>query len=154
MIEKDLLLLSTLRANARESLTKISRSTAIPVSTIFDRLRLHEKSIIKKHTAIIDFTKLGFSTRVTITMKANKADRDELKRYLLGHHNVNSVFKINNGYDFQIEAIFRSLHNLEEFLEKLEERFRLRSKQVYYIIDDIKREAFLADPSYLDILGS
>jgi len=56
---KDMMLLSNLRANARETLTNISKRTNIPISTIFDRLKLHEKNLIKKHTAIIDFALLG-----------------------------------------------------------------------------------------------
>ena len=34
--KKDLLLISHLRQNARETMTNVSRSTGIPISTIFD----------------------------------------------------------------------------------------------------------------------
>ncbi|MBU4209210.1 MAG: winged helix-turn-helix transcriptional regulator [Proteobacteria bacterium] len=39
MIKKtDLIIISSLRQNAREKLTEMSRKTRIPVSTIFDRI--------------------------------------------------------------------------------------------------------------------
>lgn len=152
MKNKDLLLLANLRANARETLTRISRNTRIPISTIFDRLRQHEQNIIKKHTALIDFSKLGFSTRVTLTLKVGKEQRTELKEFLTKHYNVNSVYKINNGFDFLIEGIFRNIKDLEEFIENMDERFKIKSKQIYYIVEDIKREGFLSDPQLVDIV--
>jgi len=38
-LEKDLLILSELRQNARETLTKMSKHTGIPISTIFDKIK-------------------------------------------------------------------------------------------------------------------
>jgi len=154
MKEKDLLLLCSLRANARETLTKISRNTRIPVSTIFDRLKHHEQTIIKKHTAIIDFSQLGFTTKVTTTLKVHKSDKDSIREYLVKHPNINSVYKINNGYDYQFEAVFRNIRELEEFLELIDEKFKIKTKQVYYIIEDIKREAFLTDPNTAQLVAS
>ena len=57
--------------------------------------------------------------------------------------NVNCLYKINNGFDFMAETIFRSMNELEEFLESLDQRFKLVSKQVYFIIEEIAREQFL-----------
>ena len=44
------------------------------------------------------------------------------------------------------EVVFRSICDLEDYLEKIDEKFRIEQKVVYYIIDDIKREAFLSNP--------
>jgi len=60
--EKDLLILKHLRNNARKTLTSISKETNIPTSTVFDRLRIHEKGIIKKYTSIIDIENLANKT--------------------------------------------------------------------------------------------
>lgn len=152
MKQRDLVLLASLRQNARETLTRMSKKTKIPVSTIFDRLRYYEENLIKKHTAIIDFARLGFSTRVTITFKVHKDDRGNLRDYLMKNHNVNSVYKINNGYDFLVEGIFQSIKELEEFMEYIEETFSIKGKQVYYIIEDLKREEFLSDPEFVGMV--
>lgn len=147
MKSKDIVLLSNLRANARESLTRMSRKTSIPVSTIFDRLKIQERTVIKKHTAIIDFAKIGFGTRVTLTLKVAKDHKIEVKDYLMSHYNVNSIYKINNGFDYLLEGIFRDIRELEEFLETLDDKFKIKQKQIYYIVEDLKREDFLADPN-------
>lgn len=153
MKNKDLQLLSRLRANARETLTKMSRKTHIPVSTIFDRLKMHERGIIQKHTSLIDFQQLGFTTRATVIIKTDKKDRDGMRDYLTMHQNINSLYKINNGYDYLIEAVFKNIKELEEFIEELEERYKIKSRQVYYIIEDIVREEFLSNPNTLGIVA-
>ncbi len=150
--KKDMLILSSLRQDARMSLTRMSKRTSIPISTIFDRLRLHEKTVIKKHTSLIDFEKLGFSTRANVCLKASKHKRDELRDYLVKHQNINTVLKINNGYDFLIEVIFRSIKDLEEFLEHIEERFEVSERKVFYLIEDIKKEGFMTQAELLNLL--
>ena len=151
--QKDMMILSHLRKDARETLTKMSRMTGIPVSTIYDRLKMHEKELIKGYTCLLDFSKLGYSARAKIIVKVAREKRDQLEHYLLSHESVNSLYKINNGFDFMVEGIFRDIKQSEDFLEALEIKFGVKSKQVYYIIDDIKREAFMAEPEMLDKFG-
>lgn len=151
--KKDLQIISNLRANSRQTLTSMSKKTKIPISTIYDRLKANEGSLIKKHTCLLDFNKLGFNTRANVLLRVDRSVREDIKEYLVKHRNVNSLAKINNNYDFLFEAVFRQIKELEEFLEQLEERFKVKSKQVFYIIEDVKREAFLADPEMLEILG-
>ena len=150
--KKDLLVMAYLRQNSRMKLTTMSRLTRLPVSTIFDRMRYHEGGLIKGHICLLDFAKLGFHTRANIMFKVGKSDKEAMREYLHNSFNVNSIYKINNGYDFLVEVVFRNIHELEEFLESLEERFDIKSKVVHYIIDDIKREAFLSDPNTLGLL--
>ncbi|RMF05655.1 Lrp/AsnC family transcriptional regulator [Candidatus Woesearchaeota archaeon] len=147
--DKDVLLMAHLRQNARESLTKLSKKTRIPVSTIFDRLKHAE--YIKRHTCLLDFERLGFNARVNVALKVDKKDKENIREYLFKHQNVNSLYKINNGYDFMVEAVFRSLKDAESFLEKLDEDFKIKSKQAYYIIDELAREKFLSEPEIADI---
>lgn len=151
--KKDLLIIANLRNNARATLTMISKRTNIPISTIYDRLKNHSGGLIKKHTTLLDFSKLGFNTRANITLKVDRKIRDDVKNFLIKHQNINSVYKINNGYDFLIEAIFKHIKDLEDFMELMEERFKIKSKQVYYVIDEIKRENFLTDPNMIDMVN-
>lgn len=150
--KKDLLVMAHLRKNARMKLTAMSRLTNLPVSTIFDRLKYHEGGLIRKHICLIDFEKIGFHTRANVMFRVGKKDKNNVKAFLEKNPNVNSIYKINNGYDFLAEVVFRNISNLEEFLEEMEERYDIKTKEVHYIIDDIKRESFMSDPQILDIL--
>ncbi|MBT3408942.1 Lrp/AsnC family transcriptional regulator [Candidatus Woesearchaeota archaeon] len=147
----DMKILSHLRKNARTSLTKLSKYTGIPISTIFEKIKTHEKELITKHTSIIDFFKLGYTTRANIVIKIDKKNRNEIEEFLLKHQNVNSVYKITNNFDFLIEGIFLNLLELEKFHESLEDKFKIKSKQTYYILKDIKREGFMSNPELIDI---
>ena len=85
------MLISHLRNNARESLTKLSKKTGIPVSTIFDKIKNYEKSFINNHTTLIDFSKLGYSAKAKIIIKVNRDRRKEVEEYLRRNKIVNQV---------------------------------------------------------------
>lgn len=150
--DKELLLLSSLRRNSRATLTELSKSIGIPISTIHEKLKHRTQSVIKKNTCMLDYSKLGFNTIATMLLKVKKEEKDSVAEYLKGHFNVNSIYKINSDYDFMIEVIFTNIKDMEDFVEDLEDRFRIRGKQVFYIIDEIAKEQFLDSPEKLKVL--
>jgi DNA-binding Lrp family transcriptional regulator len=154
MIEKkDLIVISYLRQNARETLTRLSKKSHIPVSTIYDKIKTNENNLIVKYTSLLDFSKIGFNTRANLMIKVKREKRDELKDYLMKHLNINSLFKVNNGFDFMVDVVFKHIKDMEDFIEILEQKFNIVDKQVHYIVDDIKRESFMSDPSILEIIN-
>jgi DNA-binding Lrp family transcriptional regulator len=152
MNKKDLIIMSLLRQDARMSLTMMSRKTNMPISTIYDKLKLHQGSTITRHTALVDFAKLGFSARANVTLKVDRIDREELIKYLFKVPNVNSIYKISSGYDFMLDVVFRDIREMEDFFETVESKFKVKDKQVYFVIDDLRREAFLSEPGMLDMV--
>ena len=153
MLKKnELILLSHLRKNARETLTKISKETKMPVSTIFDKIKKYDNEFIKKSTVLLNFSKLGYNTRVTMMLRVSKEQRESLKEFLVTETRVNSVYRINNNFDFLLEGIFISMQEFQEFVESLEEKFNIQEKQAFYILDDIKKEEFMSNPKLLSIM--
>ncbi|RME53910.1 hypothetical protein D6783_00410 [Candidatus Woesearchaeota archaeon] len=148
---KDLLVLSQLRRNARIPLTKMSKETNIPVSTIFDTLRSFEQNIIKRHTVLMDFRRVGFDLRVHILFKLPRAERESFEKFLLSSPRVNSVFRVSNGFDYAVEGIFRDMRDLHAFSESLD-RFDLEKKEEFFIVEDLKQEGFLTDELFLDVI--
>ncbi|MEK6818709.1 MAG: hypothetical protein AABY10_02125, partial [Nanoarchaeota archaeon] len=86
---------------------------------------------------------------VTVVVKTMFEKREDMLNYLLRHPNVNNVYRINNGFDFQYEAIFRNLKEQEDFMEDFENLFPIKKKEVYCVVDDVKREGFLEDEPIL-----
>src|SRR3989344_956605 len=150
--KKDLLILTELRTNSRETLTQISRHTGVPISTIFDKIKYYQGNLILKHTTLIDFSKLGFNARADIMVKVDRDVREKAKEFLTNHQNVNSVFKISNGFDFLVEGVFKNVKDVEDFIDSFGGKFKLEHVQVYYIIEDIKKEAFMNDLQLLDMV--
>lgn len=153
MEQKDMLVLSCLRKNARETITQMSKDIHIPISTIYEHIKEHEGNLITKHTSLIDFSKIGFHARANIMMKVPRENRQQLAEHLFKCQHINSAYKINSGWDFMAECVFRNIKDLEEFVETLGEKFKVKATQVFYIIDDIKREEFLSDPALIDLAG-
>lgn len=149
--QKDLLILSSLRKNARNSLTNISKNTRIPISTIFDRLKEHEKEIIIKHTALLNFNRLGYQIKALAAIKTIPESKEELKKHLSLNKNVNNLFVVNNQHDFLVEIICKNLKELIDFFEQLENRFKIIKKEEYMIVEDVKREKFLSNELLLEV---
>jgi len=142
-----LLIISHLRKNARTSLTNISKNTGIPVSTVFDKVKSNK--IIKKHSALIDFAKLGYNVTVQIALQCEKEDREKISAHLKDHQNINSLHRINHGYDYLIECVFKDQKELSFFIEELNEKFQIKNKLIFHIIEEIKKEEFLSRPELI-----
>ncbi|HSU73219.1 MAG TPA: Lrp/AsnC ligand binding domain-containing protein [Candidatus Binatia bacterium] len=149
--KKDLIVLSHFRQDARCRLTALSRATGIPVSTLFDKLTAYQQDVVVKTISLINFDAVGFGTHAQVLLRCGR-DRDGVKDYLVKHPLVNSLYKVNNGFDFLAECVFRTMKELEHFVEHLRAELDVRSTEVYYLVDSLKREGFLADPSLVDAL--
>lgn len=137
-------LLSQLRLDGRKGLTDLSRSTGIPVSTIFDRLKA--TTAILRHTCLLRFSALGFSCKALLFLRTTPSHKARLSQFLCRHPYINTVHKINNGYDLCAEGIFLDMGHLEGFMEHLEEGFPVKAKAVHFLLDELRREGFLTDP--------
>src|SRR3990172_2059989 len=89
--DKDRFLLTYFRRNAREKFTKISKQTGIPVTSIFDSLSRNDAKFVNRYTALIDFKKMGYNSRVSIALKVNKKEKEEIKDFLMKNKKVNTL---------------------------------------------------------------
>jgi DNA-binding Lrp family transcriptional regulator len=144
MKEKDIEILSHLRENSKQPLAKISEKTGIPKSTIHDRIKENERSVIKKHTILLDYYKMGYFCRANILLKVDHRDKNELQSFLSEHPAVNSLYLVNHKYDFMVDVFFHHMKLSQDFLDDLEQRFSIQNKDVNYILHEIKQEEFLA----------
>jgi len=153
MNKKELAIISALRQDSRLSLTKMSKQTKIPVSTLHDKIREYTGDLIRKHTAIVDFAKLGYNTRALVFLKVEREQRQQLQDFLQLNRNVNNLSKVNNGYDFLIEFVFEHIKDMEDLIETIESKFKINTKETYYIIDEIKRESFLSSAKAVEMFA-
>ena len=145
-MEKDKLILAHLRKDARLSLTKMSRKINVPVSTIHERMKAYKGKYVRKHTALLDFESLGFNARAKVLLKVGHKDREKLREFLCGCQYINELIKVNNGYDFLVEFVFRQMRELEGYLGVLGNRFDIKDERVFYVVDELKKESFMSSP--------
>jgi DNA-binding Lrp family transcriptional regulator len=143
MIEKKYRdVIAWLRRDGRVRLTKIARKTGIPVSTVFNWV--HGKTLgITRFSALLDFEAIGCTARATMLFKAE--NRERLRNFLLRSPEVNSLVRVNNGYDFMADCVFRDMRELELFVDALERAHGVRKKEVHYVIEELKREEFMSE---------
>lgn len=153
MKNQDTLIVSLLRENSRMSLTKMSRKSRIPISTLYDRMKHFDKSIVRKHTALVDFSQLGFAARARVLLKVKHTEIQNLREHLLCHPAVNELCKVNNGYDFMVELIFKTMKEMEDYLDSLSQKFPVEKEEVVYIIDELRQEEFLSNRQKLLLQG-
>ena len=141
-------ILKSLRKDARRSFTQMGASAEIPVTTVFDNYgRLVDEGLIKKHTSLVDFRKLGFNYRNFVFVKSK--DRKELMDFLDSQPCVNSIFKIS-GYDFMVDTVFPGMKEFYEFLDALAQ-VGVAQIETHDVIDSIKSEAFFSQPEKIKI---
>lgn len=136
--QKERLILKELRQNSRESLSRLSKKTNIPVSTIFEILRKLENKVITKHVSIVDFSKLGYGLRVNLLISSK--DKSGLMNFLKASACVNSLSSSLNGHDYYAECMFRDMKEMAKFKERLE-NFDVDVDEIF-VLDEIKREGF------------
>ena len=142
--QKEHKIISHLRKDARKSMALISQEANIPVSTIHDKIhRMHKDKVIKRFTTIIDFSKLGYHHRSKIALKVPFTQKEALLTFLRENLSINSLYEINGGFDFMIEAIFKNIKEQIEFVQKLRNDFDITNFQEFQIVNDIDRERFL-----------
>ena len=151
MTKNNVVIAAHLRQNCRTTLTALSRKTGISVSALFNRIRRPELIGVTRFSALVDFPALGFSTQATVLLKTVQEKRDALKVHLLKSHSVNSLMRVNNGYDFLAECVFRDLRGLEEFCDEIVKKYCVKAKEVHCVIEELKRESFLSDPALLEV---
>jgi DNA-binding Lrp family transcriptional regulator len=152
MKKTDLHIISQLRTNGRMPLTLIAQKTKLPVSTVHDRIKQYKRKKWLKFSALPNFEKIGFAARAYILLSVEPAEKDKLFQRLEAHPNVNSLFRINNGWNAIMECVFKDMPSMEDFVEKLEAEFHIKQKQVHYILGELKREGFLADKDCAETL--
>jgi DNA-binding Lrp family transcriptional regulator len=140
--KKDIALLRLLRENSRLTLTQISRKTKIPISTLYDRLRLLEKNKIVRHTTLVDFSKFGFTTKVHFLIKAPPAVRKPLQSFLQEHTCINSICETADEFQLFAEGIFENMSSAQQFKNLLENTFDTIESKTQFIVRNLKQEAF------------
>ena len=131
--KKELSIISYLRRDGRMTLKSLGRATRTPISTVFERLKHFRKTGLIRPTVLLNFDRLGFTARLLVALKVDREIRNEVEDYLAENMNVNTVYRVNNGFSILIDCVFLSLQDAEVFLENLDQ-FKLRKKMVFYLM--------------------
>ena len=120
--EKDKLILEVLQKDSRLSTYNIAKKTAIPQTTILNRMKkLKDIGIIKAYTIDLDWKKLDKNTKAIIFTKVNKAAENsvgEIEKRISKLPHVLNVKRLMGKNDFMVEVVCKDIDELNNFLIK------------------------------------
>lgn len=141
---KEKKIFSLLRDNARIRLKDIAKKLHLQLDIVEKTVKGNEKII--KHTTMLDFNKLGFPIRLFLALSVQSKHVEAIEDYLQKCPNVNSILKINNGYNFMCELFFTDIQESTRFVDSLVDRFHIFHKDEYYILKSITEQKFMTSP--------
>ncbi len=147
--EKDVYLLHHLRNNSRDTLTNISKKMEIPVTTVYDRLKVNEKKFVRRNTCLINFQNLGLNSVMYLAFKVSKNQIDEFEKFLNEHPNVNSAHKTDFENEYLLELISEDSSRANQFIMNAEKRFGIHKLHIYNVVKELQREAILTKPNHV-----
>ena len=135
--DKRKLILNLLRANARMKNSEIARKTGLPASTVAADIISIEKILGLRYAALLDYRIIGCSMRAAFIIAADKGVICSLSF----HGSVNSILRISEDSHYLVEAVFRSMKEMNNFAEDIVNS-GAEIKRKFHMIEDLKREGF------------
>ena len=113
-------ILALLQEDCRLSYAKIANRLDIAVGTAFSRIKkLEKKGFIKKYSAVLDSTKLGYELTTIILIQTEGSSDEVIKKELYNSPNVLGMYDITGDYDLAIIGKFRNRTLLNSFIKKI-----------------------------------
>ena len=137
--EIDLLLLRTLRNNARIDYVKLSKEIKLTPEAISKRIkRLKENTIINQFYIFPDLTKLGFehyNIQINLENIGNEKEK-KIFNYLQNHKSVSFIYKPISHWDIEFGVFVKNPGELRDFMLQLRtlhpENIRIKDVALFY----------------------
>ncbi|MDT7900323.1 MAG: Lrp/AsnC family transcriptional regulator [Acidianus sp.] len=134
-------LLIELLRDARSSLRRLSEEMNVSPATLHNRLtRLVQEGVIKGFTALIDYSKLGYTLSAVIMAKVDGKHLVEFEREVANADNVVAVYDVVGEYDVVLIAKFRSVEDLDAFLKQLLKNPKVERTYTSIVLNVVKED--------------
>ena len=112
-------ILSALQINARIPFSELGRQVGLSAPAVAERVRrMEDAGIIQEYRAVIDPSKLGYVLEVFIRAECSGSNHDPAIRFISELPNVLEFWNLTGHDGYLIRAVFRSVAELEEVLNK------------------------------------
>ena len=140
----DLKILSAVRRNGRETMTKISADTGIQISLVFDRLkRMEKEGLIGRYSCSVDWKRLGLNRRVLLFLRMPEHLKQKAEARLARNHHINNLWRLNDKCGLAAEALFVSLRQQEVFIAALRKEVEDIKISSHEVVENPKWEGCL-----------
>ncbi|ARM77142.1 Lrp/AsnC family transcriptional regulator [Acidianus manzaensis] len=134
-------LLIELLRDARTSLRRLSEEMNVSPATLHNRLtRLVQEGIVRGFTALVDYTKLGYSLSAVIMAKVDGKHLTEFEREIASSDNVVAVYDVVGEYDVVIISKFKNVEDLDAFLKQLLKNPKIERTYTSIVLNVVKED--------------
>mgnify|MGYP001772570654 CR=1 FL=1 len=134
-------LLIELLKDSRVSLRKLAEEMNVSPATLHNRLlKLEQEGIIKAFTALLDYSKLGYTLTSIIMAKVDGKHIIEFEKEVANLDNVIAVYDIVGEYDVALIAKFRNVEDLNNFLKELLKNPRVERTHTSIVLNVVKED--------------
>jgi len=136
--EKDLIILSHLKSNSKQKTQDISKRTAIPITTVHNRIKKLEKlGIVRNYTVELDYKKVGKNVTALILASFNlekirndKKNPKDIANRMCKNPNVEKLYFVTGKADIVMVTRLKNIDELQKFvLDTLQKNIYIRNLQ-------------------------
>ncbi|NKB50158.1 MAG: winged helix-turn-helix transcriptional regulator [Alphaproteobacteria bacterium] len=123
MDEMDRRILNILQNDASLSASDVARQVGLSSSPCWKRInRMREDGIIKRQTAVLDASRLGFGLTVFVSIKTGEHSSDWLEAFsgkITDMPEVMEFHRMSGDVDYMLKVIVRDMKTFDEFYKRL-----------------------------------
>ena len=131
-----------LRKGKRVNISEIARELNLPISTVRDRIARIENRYVIKRSSILNYKSIGYVAHAMLAVKIGSEHKFVFLDFLKEQNCVNSIYRINTGFNFMIELIFKDHLKLLNWMEAIKAKFPLEITS-FQILKVEKKEGFV-----------
>ncbi len=139
----DMKILSILSENSRLSIRKIATRLGLKPTSVFNRIKKLERSVIMKYTTEVDQEKIGYHVTafVLISYKSNKETQEEIAKELSKYAQVTNVAIITGEWDLLLRIVEKNVKSLGYFITKiLRNKKGIDKTNTMIVLNEVKNE--------------
>ncbi|GEM_PF-627569 len=121
--ERDFAILDALKENAKQSVFQLAKKTAIPPTTIHNRMRkLKENGVIEGYSIRINHEKLGQAVCALVSVYLNNdalepsSKKGGLAKKLSKYSQVDEIFETTGAVDIIVKVYGKNIKEITEFI--------------------------------------
>ncbi len=123
---KDILILDTLKENAKASIAKVAKKTGLPPTTVHNRVKkLEKEKIIKKYTIEVDNKRIGKEIAAFVAMTADYSllKRENKSQFQLAKEigklpDIEEISLVTGGTDIIAKIRVKDIEELNKYITK------------------------------------
>ena len=146
MDNKDIKILECLKENSKYTTSQISKKTAIPATTVHNRIKkMEEEGIIKGYSVVLDQKKMGkMLTAYSLihydtSLWVKGTSKKDLENKLKSLPNVEEIKFITGKFDILLKVYAKDMDDLNEVvLNKLRKVLGVGTTETIFVMENIK----------------